>query len=260
MNLKHRPSWMYAFEARNPDLIISENEYRARNAFNRDLGIVVHSNFFKRLSHKTQVYSLPFNDHVHTRLTHSIEASQIGRQIARYFCLQIVRKIIHDDSYYKFASELEELTAAACLAHDVGHAPFGHEGKEIIEGFCKDKGESHLFDDNKQVVRILLNEIWIEKIKPSGPFVASILKKKEVQKNCYSSELGALNSILEKLNLTEIRHPASLFMEAADDIAYLSGDLLDFLAIYSSEKESVEDVSKENPGERETLGNIRVVG
>lgn len=240
----HRPSWMNAFEARNPKSAITENDLKSRNAFNRDLSIIVHSNFFKRLSHKTQVYALPFNDHVHTRLTHSIEASQIGRQICRYFCKQVIRKFIHDDAIFnKFSNELEELTAAACLAHDIGHAPFGHEGKMIIEAFCKEKGEVHLFDDNKQVVRILLNEIWIEKIKPSGPFVAAILKKKALEDNCYESERSALSSILEKLNLNGVRHPASIFMEAADDIAYMSGDLQDFLAIYSGDN-SFKDTSK----------------
>lgn len=256
MNLKHRPLWMHAFEARSPSQEIPENEFRARNAFNRDLSIVVHSNFFKRLSHKTQVYSLPYNDHVHTRLTHSIEASQIGRQISRYFCVQVIKKLIHTDDYYKLASEIEELTAAACLAHDIGHAPFGHTGKKTIEEFGDDKNEIHSFDDNKQVVRILLNEIWIEKIKPSGPFVASILKKKTLKDNCYPSEELALNEILKRLDLLNFRHPASIFMEAADDIAYLSADLLDFIAIYSG-KDSFKNTSNFNSfSELECVDNL----
>jgi predicted deoxyguanosinetriphosphate triphosphohydrolase len=233
-SIDYRPSWMTAFEARSPDTPIDENEYRARNAFNRDVGTIVHSNFFKRLSHKTQVFSLPFNDHVHTRLTHSVEASQIGRQIARYFSMRIIKKIIPGDNFHKFSSELEELTSAACLAHDIGHSAFGHVGKEVIQQFCEDNGEKHIFDDNKQVVRILLNDRWFEKIRTSGPFVASILKKMPTQENCNPSELKKLSIIMKKLNLVNLRHPASIFMEAADDIAYLSADLLDFIAIYSS--------------------------
>lgn len=241
--LAYRPKWMTAFEARNPSSPINENYLRGRNAFNRDLGVIVHSNFFKRLSHKTQVFSLPFNDHVHTRLTHSVEASQIGRQIARYFNMKVIRQLTSGENFYKLANELEELTGAAGLAHDIGHSAFGHKGKKVIEAFCEAKGQSHVFDDNKQVVRILLNELWFEKIKTSGPFVASILKKNPTSANCYPSELASLTSIVNALGLNDLRHPASIFMEAADDIAYLSADVLDFISIYSWEK-SFSDTKK----------------
>lgn len=232
-----RPKWMNAFEARNITSPMKENEPRGRNAFNRDFGTIVHSNFFKRLAHKTQVYSLPYNDHIHTRLTHSVEASQIGREISRYFARSVLRRKVDffSDSKYMdtFEREIEELTAAACLGHDIGHSPFGHVGKKTIEKFCEDRKQSHIFDDNKQVVRILLNDKWFEKIKVSGPFVASILKKDNLGGSCYPSETDKLTQILTQLNLLEGRHPCSVFMEAADDIAYLSADLLDFISIYS---------------------------
>lgn len=241
-----RPKWMNAFEARKNSNPMKENEARGRNAFNRDFGTIVHSNFFKRLAHKTQVYSLPFNDHVHTRLTHSVEASQIGREISRYFARVVLRKanFFTDPNYTNtFEREIEELTAAACLAHDIGHPPFGHVGKETIEKFCNDKNQMHVFDDNKQVVRALLNDKWFEKLKVSGPLVASILKKDNLDKCCYKSEKEKLNGILSLLNLLDSRHPCSIFMEAADDIAYLSADLLDFITIYS-EKRSFVDLTK----------------
>ncbi len=236
---------MNAFLARSPDKVVTENPIRARNAFNRDLGTIVHSNFFKRLSHKTQVFSLPYNDHVHTRLTHSVEAAQVGRHIARYFCSTVFKKLFTSDheTYHKLSAELEELTSAVCLAHDIGHSAFGHTGKVVIEEYCKDKNEAHIFDDNKQVVRILLNPIWFEKIQVSGPFVAAILKKKITETNCYDSERSELNVIMKKLELLDLRHPASIFMEAADDIAYLSGDVLDAIAIYSG-KQSLENLSQ----------------
>ena len=86
-----------------------------RTAFQRDRDRVVHSNSFRRLKHKTQVFVAPVGDHFVTRLTHTLEVMQVGRTIARALRLN------------------EDLVEAAALAHDLGHTPFGHIGEQVLD-------------------------------------------------------------------------------------------------------------------------------
>lgn len=88
-----------------------------RTAFQRDRDRIVHSKAFRRLKHKTQVFINPEGDHYVTRLTHVLQVTQIGRSIARNLSLN------------------EDLTEAICLAHDVGHSPFGHTGEDALSEF-----------------------------------------------------------------------------------------------------------------------------
>jgi dGTPase len=88
-----------------------------RTAFQRDRDRIVHSKAFRRLKHKTQVFINPEGDHYVTRLTHVLQVTQIGRSIARDLSLN------------------EDLTEAICLAHDVGHSPFGHTGEDALSEF-----------------------------------------------------------------------------------------------------------------------------
>jgi len=222
--------------------------------FHRDLGMIVHSNYFKRLAQKTQVHSLPDNDHIRTRLTHSIEASQIGRQITRSFCEKVVReKLLSNDGYFSFKEELEELTAATCLVHDIGHAPFGHIGKVILDHVCP---PVHKFDDNKQVVRILLNGILGENLRPSAPLVLSTLKKFEVPDAVYDLDIEQIVKLQTALGLEEARHPASHFMEAADDISYLAADVMDYFTYFVSSKK----ITSVHHGELiDLLHNINII-
>jgi dGTPase len=88
-----------------------EPEHRFRTAFQRDRDRIIHSTAFRRLEYKTQVFVNHEGDHYRTRLTHSLEAAQIARTMARYLRLN------------------EDLTEAVTLSHDLGHTPFGHAGK-----------------------------------------------------------------------------------------------------------------------------------
>jgi dGTPase len=105
-----------------------------RDIFQRDRDRIVHSVAFRRLRHKTQVFVAPDGDHYRVRLTHSLEVAQIGRTIARALGLN------------------EDLTEALCLAHDLGHPPFGHAGEDALSAALADAGG---FDHNAHTIRIV---------------------------------------------------------------------------------------------------------
>lgn len=106
-----------------------------RSAFQRDRDRIVHSMSFRRLKSKTQVFIAPDGDHYRTRLTHSLEVAQIGRVIARSLGLD------------------EDLTEALCLAHDLGHPPFGHAGEAALSDAMERHGG---FDHNAQALRTVM--------------------------------------------------------------------------------------------------------
>ncbi|GAA0727343.1 deoxyguanosinetriphosphate triphosphohydrolase [Sphingomonas japonica] len=105
-----------------------------RDAFQRDRDRIIHSISFRRLRHKTQVFMAPDGDHFRVRLTHSLEVAQIGRTVARTLGLN------------------EDLTEALCLAHDIGHPPFGHAGEDALKAALAGAGG---FDHNGHTLRAL---------------------------------------------------------------------------------------------------------
>ena len=98
--------------------IVSEPDDAVRTCFQRDRDRIIHSQSFRRLKHKTQVFLAPSGDHYRTRLTHTLEVSQIARTIARALQLN------------------EDLTEAIALGHDLGHTPFGHAGERALDKLC----------------------------------------------------------------------------------------------------------------------------
>lgn len=105
-----------------------------RTAFQRDRDRIIHTTAFRRLEYKTQVFITYEGDYYRTRLTHTLEVAQIGRTIARALGVN------------------EDLVEAICLAHDLGHPPFGHSGESALARLMKDHGG---FDHNKQSLRIV---------------------------------------------------------------------------------------------------------
>lgn len=123
-----------------------EDEDEIRPAFQRDRDRIIHSKAFRRLKHKTQVFFAPTGDHYRTRLTHSLEVSQIARTIAKALALH------------------EELTEAIALGHDLGHTPFGHQGEQVLADLMP--GGFQHYDQSLRIVDVLerdgagLNLTW----------------------------------------------------------------------------------------------------
>ena len=181
-----------------------------RTAFQRDRDRIVHSIAFRRLRSKTQVFIAPDGDHYRTRLTHSLEVAQIGRVIARALRLD------------------EDLTEALCLAHDIGHPPFGHPGEEALASAMAGAGG---FDHNEHALRVLmrlecpypthdgLNLSWetLEGMaKHNGPVASPGWALAELDA-VYSLSLGAYPSLEAQV------------AAVADDIAYDNHDIDDGL-------------------------------
>jgi dGTPase len=123
-----------------------------RSQFQRDFDRIVFSSAFRRLQDKTQVFPLPENDFVHTRLTHSLEVSCVGRSLGSLVGERILKR--NKELSEKYSSvHFGEIVAAACLAHDIGNPPFGHSGEDAIaEYFRNNSGkvfESEINDNKK---------------------------------------------------------------------------------------------------------------
>lgn len=116
-----------------------EEPHHFRTAFQRDRDRIIHCKSFRRLKHKTQVFLSPYGDHYRTRLTHTLEVSQIARTIAKALRLN------------------EDLTEAIALGHDIGHTPFGHAGEKVLDDLLEG-GFSHY----KQSLRV------VEKLEYEG--------------------------------------------------------------------------------------------
>ncbi|PWT86317.1 MAG: deoxyguanosinetriphosphate triphosphohydrolase [Blastocatellia bacterium] len=115
-----------------------ESEDEVRPAFQRDRDRIIHSKAFRRLKHKTQVFFAPTGDHYRTRLTHTLEVSQIARTIAKVLQLH------------------EELTEAITLGHDLGHTPFGHAGERVIDSLMP--GGFNHYEQSLRIVDLLEND------------------------------------------------------------------------------------------------------
>src|SRR5499425_687095 len=116
----------------------AELEDEVRPAFQRDRDRIIHCKAFRRLKHKTQVFFAPAGDHYRTRLTHTLEVSQIARTIAKVLRLH------------------EELTEAIALGHDLGHTPFGHAGERVIDALMP--GGFNHYVQSLRIVDVLEND------------------------------------------------------------------------------------------------------
>ena len=191
--------------------LIKEDLSQSRSEFQRDRDRILHSAAFRRLKHKTQVFVSHEGDHYRTRLTHSLEVSQIARSICRIFGLN------------------EDMAETLSLAHDIGHPPFGHAGEHELSKMMR---ENQGFDHNDQAIRIVhhlekkyfdfdgLNLTWetLEGlVKHNGPLINEIP--------------NTINELDKKFNLSLSEYSSLEAQVAAisDDIAYNNHDIDDGL-------------------------------
>lgn len=233
-----------------------------RLGFEVDYDRVIFSNHFRSLQDKTQVIPLSDVDFVHTRLTHSLEVSVVGRSLGRIVGQTILQKhpnLVKDG--YKY-NDFGAIVAAAALAHDIGNPPFGHSGEQAIGDFFKNgegrKYKMHLteaqwqdlvsFEGNANGLKLLSESkqgvsgglrlsyatlgAFMKYPKPSIPVKKSehIAEKKF---GVFQSDVPFFKELTEELGLEKIRkgdscyyrHPLAYLVEAADDICY---SIIDF--------------------------------
>ncbi|OGO26171.1 MAG: deoxyguanosinetriphosphate triphosphohydrolase [Chloroflexi bacterium RBG_16_54_11] len=180
----------------------TEDEPEYRTAFQRDRDRILHTTAFRRLEYKTQVFINYEGDYYRTRLTHTLEVSQIGRTIARALGAN------------------PELTEAICLAHDLGHPPFGHNGETTLRRLMKDHGG---FDHNKQSLRIVTK---LEKRYPDFPGLNLTWEVREgIVK--HESEYDVADARDYDADLRG--HLEAQIVNAADELSYTAHDLDDGL-------------------------------
>ncbi len=238
-----------------------QNESQLRSAFEVDYDRIIFSHPFRRLQDKTQVFPLPEHDFVHTRLTHSLEVSSVGRSLGKSVGEKLIEKHSELATSHFTAFDFGAIVAAAALAHDIGNPPFGHSGEDAISDFFLNNKKGQFFQDkleneewsdltnfegNAQGFRVL-NRRGPHGLKltfaslaaftkyPRESLLAKVDEERKSQKKygffqserMIFEELAEING-LKKLSNNEAvwcRHPLAFLVEAADDICY---NIIDF--------------------------------
>lgn len=230
---------------------------QARSAFEQDYDRIIFSHPFRRLQDKTQVHPLPEDDFVHTRLTHSLEVSSVGRSLGKKVGQEIVsRHGLNEFSFHDFGS----IVATAALCHDIGNPPFGHSGEEAIsEYYSRRQGMEFealvsteqwqdlvRFEGNAQGFR-LLNKERFQGLQLTAASLAAFTKyprpamlnnqqpdrKSQKKYGFFQREKDIFSFVAEATGLVALneqswcRHPLAFLVEAADDICYHLIDLED---------------------------------
>ncbi|RLL39133.1 deoxyguanosinetriphosphate triphosphohydrolase [Acinetobacter cumulans] len=254
-----------------------QSSEQARSPFHKDYDRIIFSQSFRQLNRKTQVHPLTQHDGIHTRLTHSLEVSCIGRSLG----MLAAEKIKDQLPVWISPADVGAIIQAACLAHDIGNPPFGHAGEYAIRewfddashtDFLKDlspeqEADVRQFEGNAQGLRLLtkidyhpndggmrltyatlgayLKYPWLSKtIASQGNTPAS----KRAKFGCYQSEKEILQQIAEQLGLIQLgdfhycRHPLTYLLEAADDMCYALIDLEDGIILNMLSYEEVEPI------------------
>ncbi len=242
-----------------------------RTPFDKDYDRIIFSSAFRRLDRKTQVHPLAENDHVHSRLTHSLEVGCVGRSLGT----RVGRALRDKLPLGLNANDVGALVQAACLAHDIGNPPYGHTGEDAIRHWFREASNAHFldglseleradlqtFEGNAQGFRIVTQ---VESHRFSGglrltygtlgaflkyPWTVDYVQRGEAKKfGCYQTELPILRKVATQLGLLELkqdcwaRHPLVYLLEAADDICYGLIDLEDGIEMGLLRYQEVEDL------------------
>jgi len=240
-----------------------------RSPFHKDHDRVVFSGSFRRMGRKTQVHPFAENDHIHSRLTHSLEVGCVGRSLG-----MMVAELLQDDlPLHISAADLGVIVQSACLAHDIGNPPFGHAGEYAIrDWFLQAQKQGRLeglteaqqsdlvtFEGNAQGFRMVTQ---VEYNQFAGgmrltyatlgtflkyPWTASYADSNG-KFSCYQTELSLLQEATHGLGLIQLedqrwcRHPLVYLVEAADDLCYALLDLEDGLEMEILRYHEVEQI------------------
>jgi len=251
-----------------------------RSRFEQDFDRIIFSFPFRKLQDKTQVFPLPEEDFVHTRLTHSLEVSSVGRSLGRIVGETIISKHPTLANQKVSAHDFGVIVAAASLAHDIGNPPFGHSGEEAIsEYFMSEKGyyfKDHVtadewsdlvnFEGNAQGFRLLNSKSLNLSYPVLGSFTKyprwSFIEKRDKGRRSqkkfgiYSSEIMLFEEIADQLGLIKLgdgawcRHPLSFLVEAADDICYHIIDLEDGCTLGLIDEETTSKLLSDIVGDK----------
>jgi dGTPase len=242
----------YGHESLQPDEV-------GRSHFHKDHDRIIFSSAFRRLGRKTQVHPFALNDHIHTRLTHSMEVGSVGRSLG----IRVGELIQADLPAWVTPHDVGLIVQSACLAHDIGNPPFGHAGEYAIrdwfashaddkrlEGLSDiERFDLQVFEGNAQGFRVVTrieNHLDDGGLRLTYPTLGTLLKypwgverSGERGKFCsFITELPVLNALGRDLGLlqrgdnTWCRHPLTLLLEAADDICYAILDLEDAIELH----------------------------
>jgi dGTPase len=247
-------------ERLRPTRVTGPTPLDARTEFENDFDRVIFSSSFRRLRNKAQVFSLEPHDFVRTRLTHSIEVSTIGRSLGEGAAAALQER--YPALHILSPRDVGAIVATACLLHDIGNPPFGHSGEKAIGGWFalntesgmklklgddQEKFDVTMFEGNAQAFRIATRLQWSgqdfgmnltvatlstlikypcasNRVQPSGP--------KPLKKFGYfKADAPTFQTVRSLTGLGDgvRRHPLTYLMEAADDIAYATGDIEDVL-------------------------------
>jgi dGTPase len=237
-------------------------EESGRNAFLRDHDKIIFSGAFRRLARKTQVHPLATNDHIHNRLTHSLEVSCVGRTLGIRVGEALRAQQLLPDGID--ATDLGDIVQSACLAHDIGNPPFGHTGERAIRAWFNEHGQQYLetltaaqradllgFEGNAQGFRILTKSEYHQyedgmrltyatlATFMKYPWLADVARTQKTPRpdkfSAFVAERAALIEVCTATGLEQrgdnyfCRHPLAFLVEAADDFCYAIIDLEDGL-------------------------------
>src|SRR3989344_52335 len=239
-----------------------------RTKYESDVDRIVFSGAFRRLSRKTQVHPLAPNDHVHNRLTHSLEVARVGAALGQAFGRSRKEELPENIQ----PADIGTIVHAACLAHDIGNPPFGHAGESAIKNWFTNEGPKILeksalddfhkddlyhYDGNAQGFRIITqteNHLFDGGLQLTAATLGTFLKypwtiKQNKKKfSSFFSDSGILRTVATETGLISrsdgswCRHPLAFLVEAADDICYGIIDLEDAVELKIVSFDEVFDV------------------
>lgn len=253
-------NWLNLLSAKRPGEPEKQSLDKTRSRFEQDYDRIIFSHPFRKLQDKTQVFPLPEDDFVHTRLTHSLEVSSVGRSLGKLTGQFIIDKYSELSTAGIQVNDFGGIVGTACLAHDLGNPPFGHSGEDSISSFFIHSQEAQEFktamsleewrdiinfEGNAQGFRILNNPTHgglkltfaalgaFTKYPLSSSSPKDDARKSQKKFGFYQSNARLFEEMANEMGLISLgnqkwsRHPLAFLVEAADDICYHIIDLED---------------------------------